>query len=436
VKGQIKPGKIVGTWYLRVELARTEKGARRRRRETFRGTKAEAQRRLRDILREAETGGYAEGSRITFAQVAERWLVSAKHRVGIKTYQRYESIVRLHVAPSLGSMRAETVRPSHVENVLAGWAAGRRKDREKGQLSQRTIAHLHATLRTIFRWAVRMGILVRNPVDAVEAPRVERREMRALEPAGVTALLEAAAHEVDLQAPIAVAIGTGLRRGELLGLRWSDINLEARRLIVRRSVETIAGITRTKPPKTIRSARTISIPPFVADVLGSARAAQAQRRLDLGLGKDPDGWVFTRGDGSAWEPGAFSLHFARLVKRAKLPHVRFHDLRHTFATSAISSGVDLQTVSRALGHESTAITSRVYLHAVQSLQDDAAARIDMMLGQAVGDGFKPLTNVTAKPPRMIAGPLRAHALPSATKKARGYGLSVVAPTGVEPVSPP
>ena len=96
-----------------------------------------------------------------------------------------------------------------------------------------------------------------------------------------------------------------------------------------------------------------------------------------------DGWVFLRGDGSPWEPAAFSLSFARFVRRAKLPHIRFHDLRHSFGTLALASGVDLQTVSRALGHESTAITSRIYLHAVETLQDDAAARIDALLGNAV-----------------------------------------------------
>ncbi len=426
MKGYITRGRIEGSWYVRVELPRSADGKRRQRRETVRGTKAEAQRRLRELLREVETGGYAEGGRMSIADLAQRWLQSVEHRVGVKTFIRYKSIVRLYIAPALGSIRAEALRPGHVEEALASWSTGGRKDREKGLLSARTIGHLYDTLRTICRWGVKMGILVRNPADAVEPPRVERREMQALDPKGVTALLNAA-KDTALQIPILVAIGTGLRRGELLGLRWSDVDLEAARLTVRRSVETVQGVTRTKAPKTARSARTISLAPFVVEALRRERAAQAQLRLLLGLGRDEEGWVFTRADGSAWEPGTFSLHFARLVKRSKLPHVRFHDLRHSFGTLALTSGVDLQTISRALGHESIAITSRIYVHAVEVLQQEAAGRLDAFLGHAVGDAMGGSANALPK----ASVPQACHTSPLPKKKARGYGLPLVAPTGIE-----
>jgi integrase len=236
-----------GIFYIRVELDRSASSERRRRRETIRGTKTEAERRLREILREAETGGFAEGSRITMREVAERWLKSTEHRVGAKSYQRYESMVRLHIIPTIGSLRAENMRPAHVEAALASWTTGKRKDKKKkATLSQRSIAYLLSTLKTICRWAVRMGVFTRNPVDAIDPPRVDRKEMQALDTAGVAALLDAAAG-TDLQTPIAVAIGTGLRRGELLALRWGDIDLKAAKLAVRRSLETVDGITRTKP---------------------------------------------------------------------------------------------------------------------------------------------------------------------------------------------
>ena len=275
-----------------------------------------------------------------------------------------------------------------------------------------------------------MGMLARNAADAVEPPRFERKEMHALDPAGVTRLLKAA-QGTDLRAVIAVAIGTGLRRGELLALRWSDVNLDARRLTVHRSLETVKGVMRTKPPKTARSARTIALPPFVAEILGDERTRQEDLRQLLGIRRDAAGWVFARADGSAWEPGAFSLAFARFVKSAKLPHVRFHDLRHSFGTLALASGVDLQTVSRALGHESTAITSRIYLHAIESLNEDAAARIDALLGKAV-------TSAVAQPriPSKSAEsvPQRCHAAPLPIKNARKIGRFLVAPTGIEPAN--
>ncbi len=436
MKGHLKRGRVEGTWYLRVELARGANGARRQRREVVRGTKAEAERRLRDLLQEVETGGYADGSRMTVGQLGSKWLEAARHRVGAKTFQRYESIVKLYITPALGSLRAEGMRPANVEAALAGWISGGRNDRERGQLAPRTVKHIVDTLRTICRWGVRMSILRRNPVDAVEPPKVERGEMRALDPSGVGELLSAARGS-DLEQPIAVAVGTGLRRGELLGLRWGDVDLDAARLTVRRSVETVDGVTRTKPPKTARSARSIALPPFVVDVLRRRHAEQLERRLLLGLGRnDGDGWVFTRADETPWEPGAFSLAFARLVKRAKLRHIRFHDLRHSFGTLAIESGVDLKTVSAALGHSTIAMTANTYVHAIEALHRDAATRIDTLLGRAVSDAIRLPAEIGADSVPKGAVPQRCHKRSVTKKKARGYGLSVVAPTGVEPVSPP
>jgi hypothetical protein len=225
-----------------------------------------------------------------------------------------------------------------------------------------------------------------------------------------------------------------------------DVDLDAGRLNVRRSLETHKGVTRTKPPKTARSARTIALPPFVIDVLRNEQERSGLRR------EGADDWIFTRADGAPWEPGAFSLAFARFIKGAKLPHVRFHDLRHSFGTLASASGVDLQTVSRALGHESTAITSHIYLHAIEALQEDAAARIDALLGNAV-------TSALAKPvgaaiPRKAQGdtegrsgtealpnveesvPRPCHVTTPALKKVRQMKIFLVAPTGIEPVFPP
>jgi len=357
-------------------------------------------------------------------------------RVGARTYAGYAAHVKLHIVPSLGPHRLQNLGPLHIETALADWAKCGRRDGKNGQLSQRTIAHLFNTLRTLCKWAMRSGLLVRNPLDGVQAPRVERKEMRALG-ASEIAQLVAATGGTDVEFPVAVAVGTGLRRGELLALKWSDVDFETSRLSVRRSVETVGGVTRTKPPKTASSARTISLPAFVVAALKRCQENQNDRRDRLGLGTlRDDAWVFTRGDDTAWEPGAFSLAFARLVKRKKLPHVRFHDLRHSFGTLAVACGVDLKTVSSALGHSAISTTANIYLHAVDSLQRDAACRIDAMLGVAVGDAL------AASGERASAGllrssvPQRCHATALATNQARGYGLQDIAPTGVEPVSQP
>jgi integrase len=437
MKGHLTRGRATGTWYLRVELPRDGKGQRRQRRETVHGTKAVAHRRLRDLLREVEAGGYAGDNRLTVRELALRWLAAKEHRVAVKTYAFYASHIRLYIAPALGSLRAEQLRPAHIEAAISAWSRGDRNDRERGALSARTVAHIFSTMRTMLRWGARMGLVLRNAADAVEPPRFERKEMQVLDSASVARLLRAA-QRTELQAIIAVAIGTGLRRGELLALRWSDVDLDARRLNVRRSLETHKGVTRTKPPKTARSARTIALPPFVVDVLRNEQEHQRERPRAVAVKRNEDDCVFTRADGASWEPGAFSLTFARFVKSAKLPHVRFHDLRHSFGTLALASGVDLQTVSRALGHESAAITSRIYLHAVEALQEDAAARIDALIGNAVSSALeKPIgrahneRQVQHNPVESV--PQRCHTPPPAIKNGRKFERFVVAPTGIEAV---
>lgn len=275
MRGHLTRGSATGTWYLRVELPRAV-GKRRQRRETVRGTKGEAQRRLRELLREVEAGGYAGNDRLTVALLAQRWLATKEQRVAARTYAFYAAHIRLYLVPAIGSLRLEALRPAHIEAAIGAWARGKRNDRENGVLSSRTVAHAFNSLRTILRWGVKMGFLVRNVAEAVDSPRFDRKEMRVLDPVGVAQLLQAA-QGTELTEVVAVAIGTGLRRGELLALRWSDVSGDLRRLTVHRSLESVKGITRTKPPKTARSARTIALPPFVSDILRAQREHQERR---------------------------------------------------------------------------------------------------------------------------------------------------------------
>jgi len=262
-----------------------------------------------------------------------------------------------------------------------------------------------------------MGLLTRNPVDAVTPPRVERLEMKALDAAGVTALL-AAAEGLEIQLPILVAIGTGLRRGELLGLRWNDIDLDGCRLSVRRSLEVVAGEIRSKPPKTTRSARTISLASFVIEALRRHRGEQNKRRL---RGGDDAAWVFSDGRGNPWNPVHFTKRFGRLARQPGVPRVRFHDLRHSHATLSLAAGIDLKTISASLGHSTIGVTANTYLHAVDSLQRESANRLDVALRGAIGAGLS-----------RSSVPNRCHATLATKKKARRSGLEMVAGPGFEP----
>jgi len=206
VKGSVKPGRVAGSWYLRVELERTANGARQRRRETFMGTKREAESRLRDLLRDAETGGF-DARRLTVSEIVKGkvkphtcsaqcegdehrghreggWLASVEARIGARTFARYSQIANDYIIPALGAIRGEALRPTHVETALAGWRTTP-SERLGRPLSARSIRHAFDTLRTICRWAVRMGLLVRNPCDAVAPPRWDQPEMVALDAPGV-----------------------------------------------------------------------------------------------------------------------------------------------------------------------------------------------------------------------------------------------------------
>jgi len=471
MKGHIVRGRIEGTWYLRVELARGADGRRRQPRETFRGTKRDAEQRLRELLGAV---GSIETARIdldeykvtfdefcavrlrspgknacqvieeivqsraenTIAGIAFDWLKSVESEVGHRTFVRYRQIVNDYIVPSLGALRTDTIRPLDVADAVASWRKAK-SARLKCPLSSRSIRHSYDTLRTVCRWALRMGLLTKNPCDAVTPPRWEQREMSVLDSEGVAALL-AAAKGTDLQVPIAVLVGTGLRRGELFGLRWTDVDIEGGKLTVRRSVFMIDGERREKPPKTARSTRTLALAPFVVAALRTRKAEQLENLTQF-VGElearrlQRNAYVFDRADCSPWNPDSFSWSFAELVRRKKLPKVRLHDLRHSHATIALAAGSDLKTISAALGHSTIAITANTYLHMTEALQRTHADRLEGLLGSSVSGALRASDEVVSGTDSV---PQSCHTPSRTKKKPRRSEVLMVAPTGFEPVLPP
>jgi integrase len=220
-----------------------------------------------------------------------------------------------------------------------------------------------------------LRLIVTNPAEDVKRPKVERQEIAYLEPSDAAKLLQAAAG-LRLRAPIFIALATGLRRGELLALRWPDLDLDRGSLTVARALEQTKEGLRFKTPKTKRSRRTITLSPSAVELLLNHKAQQAKERLALGLGRDNRGLVFTLLDGSVMNPKSFSKEFARLVKKTEIRRVTFHGLRHTHFTNLLREGVHPKIASERAGHASVAITMDVYSHAIPSLQEDAALRID------------------------------------------------------------
>lgn len=317
---------------------------------------------------------------ITVGEFFERWLKTIKSSIGDGSFHQYESHAREHLIPSLGSLLLTDLEhnPQVVAEAMASW---KRKDGRRGDLSPLFVKKVWSTLRTACNRARKLRLIATNPCDFADPPKVERKEMTALAPAQVGQYL-VAFDATDLGAAVALAIGSGCRRGELLALRWRDVDLDGSTVRVERSLETVTVVTakrkrhelRFKEPKSKRSRRTIPLPPFAVDRLRRHRVEQAQRFMASGVRPNGDTLVFDK-DGKPWSPGSFGLRFTALRDAAGLPKVRLHDLRHSYASLLLQSGADLKTVSTALGHSSVAITADTYAHVSPVMLQSAANRL-------------------------------------------------------------
>jgi len=229
---------------------------------------------------------------------------------------------------------------------------------------------------------VKWRLILRNPENFVDPPRPECHEVRTLSE-DETAVLLSAAKSTRLYIPVLFAVATGLRRGEVLGLRWSDVDLENGVLSVRRSLTATKSGLVFKQSKTAQSSRQVSLLPLILDVLGDHRTEQQRNRLALGPAYTDHGLVSARSNGKPVNPRQLSKDFLGLVRRIKIPRIRFHDLRHTHATQLLRQEVHPKIVSERLGHSSVAITPDFYSHMMPGMQEDAAPRLDVSLGAAI-----------------------------------------------------
>lgn len=380
MKGHIRQrGK--GNWSIVLDLDRDENGKRRQKWYTVHGTKKEADRELTRILHEMNTGAFVEASRMTVSEYLKQWLDDyAKTNVSAKTFERYTDIVKNDVAPALGRHQLAKLQPLHIQAFYSKALQSGRKD-GKGGLSPQTVLHFHRLIRKALQDAVKWQLIARNPADSVEPPRAVKLEMKVLEASYVKQLLELIRDSVYYM-PTLLAVTTGLRRGEILGLQWSDIDLETGVLMVRRSLEqTRAGLS-FKEPKTSKSRRVVALPEMTITALQRHKEEQALRRLELGPIYKDTCLVCARSDGGFINPKRLSREFPPLLQKWGLPKVRFHDLRHTHATLLLQEGVHPKIVSERLGHSTIGITLDTYSHVLPSMQEEAARKLNNALQAA------------------------------------------------------
>lgn len=355
------------SWRLKFELGvDPDTGKRLTRYHTIHGTKAHAQAEAAKIIASSVTGSYVDHSRETVAEFIARWLQDwAATNTSNKTYQRYEQILRRHVEPHIGKLAIQKVRAADVQSIQAKLA--------KAGLADRTRLHVHRVLHRMLKHAAQWGVVQQNVAALIDAPTVAGKEIDILTPATLKKVLTSVQGRPIY--PVAItALGTGMRRSEILALRWQDIDLDGGVLRVERSLEqTKRGGLLFKAPKTRHGRRTITLPASLVTTFRAHWKAQQEQRLMLGLGKaPPESLVFCEHDGSPRSPNALTKEWSTLMGKASL-RATFHSLRHTHASTLIASGLDVLTISRRLGHGSPAITLGVYGHLFKT--DDRAASI-------------------------------------------------------------
>ena len=360
-----------GRWEGRVHVGYDEHG--RRMRKSFYGhTRREVQVQLDKARRDLQEGLPVGGdARVTVGRFLVRWLTDvARPTVRPRTYQTYESYVRVHLAPAIGRIPLQRLGPADVQRLLnAKLAAG---------LSPQTVHHLRAVLRRALNQAVRWGILARNPAILVDGPRVPRYEVPAMDPADARRLLEAVRGD-RLEALYTVALSIGLRQGEVLGLRWQDVDLDRATLSVRFALQRIAGQLQLVEPKTRQSRRTLALPERVVTSLRQHRARQLREKLWAASRWRESGLVFTSSIGTPLDGTNVTHHLQDLLEAAGLPRMRFHDLRHACASLLIAQGVHPRVVMETLGHSQIGLTMNLYAHVLPALQREAAGQMEAIL---------------------------------------------------------
>jgi len=380
MKGHIRR-KGQRSWQITLDIGSGPDGKRRRAYETVHGTKKDAQRRLHELIVSLEKGVYTPPGRLTLAEHLNNWLEGyVKTNCSLRTQDGYESIVRNHLIPALGHVQLKQLHPQLVQGYY-GKACER--------LSARTVAKHHRLLSQALKYAVRQGYLSRNPCDLVDPPAWKGKVMRTLTPTEVEVLLKIA--EDNYYYPVIyTAVSTGIRQAELLGLRWRDIDLDFLSISVSQVLYKRRGICQFKEPKTSHSRRRVAMTPKLALFLRKYKADRERLCHELGRELTLDDLVFPSIEGKPLDPCVLTHNFTRIAKRAGLRGVRFHDLRHTFASLMLLRGAKPKVISEALGHSSVAFTMDVYSHIIEGMQEDAMALLDEVLPEGVNK------NVVAK----------------------------------------
>jgi integrase len=360
-------------WRVRIDMVDPVTGKRRQPQRTYR-TRREAEAGLAEWLVEVERGTAVVHSRMTVGEYMAYWLdTSARHRVRATTLESYEQKTRLYIVPALGGVPLQKLTPAQLQALYGGLLQRERP------VSPRTVRYVHAIVHRALKEALNLGLVARNVSDAVSPPRDRRPPIKAWDVPDVQRFLDIA-HDDGYWPLWLIAVHTGMRRGELLGLRWSDVDLSKGLLHVRRSlIQTSAGVG-FQEPKTATSRRAIALNAVCVTALREHKVRQNERRLRLGAGWPDNDLVFASAVGTPIDGTTAYHRFLLLAEKAGCPRIPFHGLRHTHATILMKSGINPKVASERLGHSTIALTLQTYSHVLPQMQQEAADIFAAVLG--------------------------------------------------------
>lgn len=372
MKGHIRE-RSPGRWAIIVDVPDPATGERRRKWHSFAGTKRQAQEECAKLVTSIRQGGYTEPTKTTLAEFLDRWLEHEASSVSPKTLERYTELARKNIAPLLGST---TLAKLKAEAIDAAWtkalATGRRDG--KGGLSPRTVHHMRRVLIKALNQAVIWEILAKNPAMLSKPPKVERKQMKAYG-ADTTAELLDTLRGTRIFVPVLLAVMCGLRRGEIIALRWQSIDFDNKRMSVTETAEQIDGEVRHKETKSGKG-RVVDLSSTVVEELRRHRIAQAEEQLRLGIRPDERSFIVAQIDGRPIQPRSLSHEWVRILAKTDLQRIRFHDLRHSHATQMLAAGVHPKVAQERLGHSTIAITLDTYSHVMPGMGANAAEQVD------------------------------------------------------------
>jgi integrase len=368
----LKRGK---TYALVIHLGRDPKTGKKRQKWYSHRTRREAEAHAAQLLVQVQAGGGVPPARMKVGDYFDQWVKDyATGAVAPTSLRRYQDIIRLHIKPALGHIPLSRLTAQGIQSYTSSKLA-------EGQSPSSVLYHyrvLHEALQHAIRW----GLLVRNPTDFVDPPRLSHAEMRTWDEEQVRLFLAEAKRSSRHYTLYLTAILTGMRQGELLGLRWQDIDLTLGTASIRQTFYRLGGQQLFKEPKSRRSRRIVELDPMLVDELRRLRDHQKERRKILGVEYEDCDLVFSQPNGKPLHAQNLARRdFCHITKRAGLPRIRFHDLRHTHATHMLQQGINLKVIQERLGHSNPAFTLAVYSHVLPGMQKEAARLVaERLLG--------------------------------------------------------